>query len=254
MLLKFVQAALVAAVLCASPRAALADEIRVFASTALKSTFDEIGPVFEQRTGHRLILPYHSSADTRKRMKAGEGFDVAITEFDAFQELVQEGVSVADPVSVIAVNAVQLAWPASTPKPDISTVEKLKAALLAAKSISYSDPALGGGSSVYFQSLIERLGIGEAVRAKAVKAKSGQGAAPVAEGKAEIGIAQASEIVALKNLSAVDIMPDDPKSRSTYGVGASSKSASLVAARQFVAFLKSPEGAAGLRRNGLSPN
>jgi molybdate transport system substrate-binding protein len=254
MFVEFIKGAAVAVFLCVGLNAAQAAEIRVFASTALKSTFDEIGPVFEQRTGHKLILPYYSSADTRKRMKAGEAFDVAITEFDAFQELVREGVTVADPVSVIAVNAVQLAWPAAGPKPDFSTVEKLKSVLLAAKSISYSDPALGGGSSVYFQSLIERLGIADAVRAKEVKAKSGQGAMPVAEGKAEIGVAQASEIVTLKSLSAEAIMPDDPKSRSIYGVGASSKSGNLAAAREFVAFLKSPEGTAAMRKNGLSPN
>jgi molybdate transport system substrate-binding protein len=254
MFLELMKGAAVAVFLGVSATAAQAAEIRVFASTAMKSTFDEIVPVFEQRTGHKLILPYYSSADTRKRMKAGEAFDVAITEFDAFQELVKEGVTVADPVSVVAVNAVQLAWPAAGPKPDISSVEKLKAVLLGAKSISYSDPALGGGSSVYFQSLIERLGIADAVRAKDVKAKSGQGALPVAEGKAEIGVAQASEIVTLKTLSAAAIMPDDPKSRSIYGVSASVKSGNLAAARVFVAFLKSPEGIAAMRRNGLSPN
>ena len=126
MFFKFIRGAAVAMFLCLGASAAPAAEIRVFASTALKSTFDEIVPVFEQRSGHKLILPYYSSAETRKRMKAGEAFDVAITEFDAFQELVKEGVAVADPVSVIAVNAVQLAWPAAGPKPDISTVEKLR--------------------------------------------------------------------------------------------------------------------------------
>ncbi|MDB5641558.1 MAG: transporter substrate-binding protein [Hyphomicrobiales bacterium] len=234
--------------------AARAADIRVFASTAMKAAFDELGPLFEQRTGHTLILPYYSSADTRKRMKAGEAFDVAITEFDAFQDLVKEGLPVAEPVTVIAVNAVQLPWPVGGPKPDIATIEKLKAVLMAARSISYSDPALGGGSSVYFQSLIERLGIADVVRAKEVKAKSGQGAVPVAEGRADIGVAQASEIVTLKNLAAVAIMPDDARSRSVYGVGVSAKANSLAAARDFVAFLKSPEGIAGMRRNGLSPN
>lgn len=254
MFFQSIKGAAMAALLCVGASAAHSAEIQVFASTALKSTFDEIGPVFEQRTGHKLVLPYYSSADTRKRMKAGEAYDVAITEFDAFQDLVKEGVAVVEPVTVVAVNAVQIAWPTSGPKPDISSAEKLKAVLLAAKSVSYSDPALGGGSSLYFQSLIERLGIAEAVRAKEVKAKSGQGALPVAEGKAEIGIAQASEIVTLKSLSAAAVMPDDPKSRSVYGVGVSAKAGDLPAARAFVAFLKSPDGVAAMRRNGLSPN
>src|SRR3954471_12560252 len=100
MFLDFVKGAAVAVFLVGAT-AAQAVEIRVFASTALKSTFDEIVPVFEQRSGHKLVLPYYSSADTRKRMKAGEAFDVAITEFEAFQELVKEGVTIADPLSVI---------------------------------------------------------------------------------------------------------------------------------------------------------
>lgn len=232
--------------------AACATEIKVIASTAMKSSFDEIVPVFEQRTGHKLVLPYYSSADGRRRMKEGEAFDVAITDIEAFHALVKDGVAVADPVTVIAINAVELAYPASAPKPDVSTPDKLKSVLLAAKSISYSDPALGGGSSVYFQSVIEQLGIAENVRAKDVKARSGQGAAPVAEGKAEIGIAQASEIVSLKDISSVPIMTEDPKSRSIYGIGISAKSQQMETARAFVAFLKSPESVAALRRNGLS--
>jgi molybdate transport system substrate-binding protein len=231
---------------------ASAAEIKVIASTAMKSSFDEIIPVFEQRTGHKVVLPYYSSADGRRRMKEGEAFDVAITDLEAFHALVKDGVSVADPVTVVAINAVELAYPSSALKPDVSTPEKLKSVLLSAKSISYSDPALGGGSSVYFQSVIEQLGIAEIVRAKDVKAKSGQGAVPVAEGKAEIGIAQASEIVSLKGLSSTPIMTEDPKSRSIYGIGISAKSQQMEAARAFVQFLKSPEALSGLRRNGLS--
>ncbi len=229
-----------------------ANEIKVIASTAMKSSFDELVPIFEQRTGHRVILPYYSSADGRRRIKEGEAFDVTITDLEAFHALVKEGVAVLDPVSIVGINAVELAYPAAGPKPDVSTPDKLKAMLLAAKSVSYSNPALGGGSSVYFQSVLAQLGIAEIVRAKEVLAPSGQGAVPVAQGQAEIGIAQASEIVSLKSLASVPIMTDDPKSRSVYGIGISAKSQQSEAARAFVQFLKSPESVDALKRNGLS--
>jgi molybdate transport system substrate-binding protein len=250
----FIKAAFALLFLGGGIPAALASDIKVIASTAMKSTFDELMPVFEKRTGHKVILPYYASADGRQRMREGEAFDVAITDLEAFHGLVKDGVALVDPVSVVAVNAVELAYPVSAGKPDVSTPDKLRAVLLAAKSISYSDPALGGGSSVYFQSVIEQLGIADAVRAKAVKAKSGQGAAPASEGQAEIGIAQASEIVVLKNMGSVPIMTDDPKSRSVYGIGVSAKSEQVEAARLLVQFLKSPEALAAMKRNGLNAN
>ena len=239
--------------LCLSASALRADEINVVASSALKAAFNELVPVFEKASGHKLILPYDPSAVGRSKLASGEAFDVAIVDRASFQELVSKGLRLAAPFSVLAVNSAQLAYTAGKPKPDVSSPEALKATVLAAKSMSYSDPALGGSSSNYFVGVAEKLGILEQVRAKAIVTKPGQGAFPVGEGRAEIGIAQASEVALVKGVAGIDIFPEDPRSRSVYAIGVSASAAHPAGAQAFVAFLKSPEAVALMKSKGLQP-
>ena len=246
-------AALAAFITLASGSATRADEIKVMASTAMKSAFDEIVPVFEKASGHKVNLPYDSSAEGRRKLSAGEPFDIAMTASEVMEQLAKEGLALSGPVTLIAINAASLAYPVGKLKPDVSSADALKATVLAAKSMSMSDPALGGGSSNYFMGVAERLGITEQVRAKAVLTKPGQGAFPVGEGRAEIGIAQASEIALVPGVTGVPLFPDDPKSRSSVVAAISAKSAHAAAAKAFLDFLKSPQATAVFKAKGLQP-
>ena len=111
-------------------------------------------------------------------MEAGEEFDVTITSPAALEGFAKRGVILASPIAVVGVNSVFLAYKPGRQKPDISTPDALKAVLLKANAISYSDPAAGGGSSNYFMSVIQQLGIVEEIEKKAIITKPPEGTFP----------------------------------------------------------------------------
>src|SRR5262249_5150117 len=85
-----------------------------------------------------------------------------------------------------------------------SSPEALKRTLLAAKSITYSDPANGGASGIHFANVLERLGIVNEIKPKTLLAKPGDETAGwVANGKAEIGVHQ---IQVLRSVAGVEIV------------------------------------------------
>ncbi len=145
-----------------------------------------------------------------------------------------------------------LAFKRGHPVPDVSTPDALKATLLAAKSFSFSDPALGGASSVYFAGVVAGLGITDAVMKKATLTKVGEGAVPLANGLVEFAVAQSSEYALLPGLDGVPIAPGDPKSKGSFAAGVSAKSVQPDTARAFVRFLLSPESIAVRKAAGLS--
>jgi molybdate transport system substrate-binding protein len=233
--------------------AALAATINLLAPGAYKAALDSIAPAFEKASGHHLVLKYAPSAIIAQWVEGGEQFDVAITAPAALKTFAQAGKVLADPQPVIGVNGVLLAYRSGMQKPDVSTPEALKSALLAAKRISFSDPAAGGSSSNYFISVVKQLGIEDEVKRKSVLTKPAEGAFPVLEGKADIGVAQMSEVAMAKGLESVALNPADPKSNSSYAAGISSRSQQGDAARAFIAFIVSPEGLAIRRATGLAP-
>jgi molybdate transport system substrate-binding protein len=139
-------------------------------------------------------------------------------------------------------------------KPDVATPESFKAALLATKSIAYTDPAAGGTSGIYFTSLADRLGIGDAVKAKSVLTKGGREAAiEVSEGRAEMAIVFISEALVVKGVTVAGPLPPSLQDYSAYAAAIPASSTDPAAAKAFVAALTSPEMAERWRRNGFEP-
>lgn len=139
------------------------------------------------------------------------------------------------------------------PKPDISTAEKLKTALLATKSISYADPAKGGASGVYFAKVIDRLGIADQMKSKTVLVPGPEAGELVAKGEVERGVAQASEIAAVPGTQVVGPLPGDLNSAIVFAVGIGSTSKDPAAAKSLIELLTSPTGAAVLKSKGMDP-
>ena len=138
--------------------------------------------------------------------------------------------------------------------PDVATPEAFKAALVAARSIAFTNPAEGGTSGIYFAGLAERLGIGDASRAKAVLTKGGREAAvEVAEGRAELAIVFISEAVAVKGVRLAGPLPPPLQDYSVYAAAIPASSTDPAAARAFVAALASAEMAERWRSNGFEP-
>jgi len=225
--------------------------IVVLGSVAVRGALDKLGPMFEKTSGRKVVIQYDSAAALASRAATGEGYDVVVTSVSAVDGFVKTGAVAADTEAVVGTAVASLVYKHGTPKPDISSPDALKAVLLAAKSISFSDPAAGGASSVYFAGVAQRLGISDAVMQKATLTKVGEGAIPVGTGQTQYAVAQSSEYAVIPGLDGVPIFPADPKSTSKFAAAVSTKSAQPDAARAFVIFMRSPDGTAVRNAMGL---
>ena len=137
------------------------------------------------------------------------------------------------------------------PKPDISTTEAFKQALVATRSITYVDPAQGATSGIYFASLLEKFGIADALKPKTTLVPGGYPAELVAKGEVEMVVHQISEIVPVKGVTLVGPLPKDIQKVTVYSAGLTTKATTADVARAFVAFLTSPAMKAKFAAAGL---
>ena len=142
---------------------------------------------------------------------------------------------------------------AGAPLPDITTDEAFKRALLAAKSVAYIDPKAGGSSGIYVDKLLQRLGIADQVRAKAVLVQGGAVADKVADGEAEIGVHQISEILPVAGVTLVGPLPADIQNFTVYAAGVGSAAKDTAAAKGFVEFLAGPHALPIIKAKGMAP-
>jgi molybdate transport system substrate-binding protein len=230
-----------------------AAEVKVLTSVALTSALDELAPQFERATGSKLKIEYSLISDIRKRIIAGETADVIILSRPVMDELQKQDKFASGSVANVAGTPVAVTVRAGTPKPDISSADALKRSLLAAKSIVYADPAKGGASGVYFAHVVDQLGIAEQLKSKTILVPGAQAADTVAKGEAEIGVAQASEIVPVSGAQLVGPLPGEFASITSFsaGIGASTKVAE--AAKSLILFLKGPVAAPVFKSKGFEP-
>jgi molybdate transport system substrate-binding protein len=139
------------------------------------------------------------------------------------------------------------------PKPDISTVDKFKQALLAAKSVAYIDPASGGSSGIYVDKLLVKLGIADQIRPKTKLKNGGHVADLIVSGEAELGIHQISEIVPVKGATLVGPLPKEIQNTTTYAAGLSTSVKDKDAAKELIDYLSGPDAAAVLKSKGMEP-
>jgi molybdate transport system substrate-binding protein len=228
-------------------------EVKVLASVALTSALDELAPQYERASGNKLKIEYSLISDIKKRMIAGETTDVAILSRPAIDDLQKMDKFAPGSIANVAGTPVSIAAKAGAPKPDISTVDALKRTLLAAKSIVYADPAKGGASGVYFAHVIDQLGIGDKLKAKTILVPGAQSGDVVAKGEAEIGVAQASEIVPVAGAQLVGPLPGEFASMTlfTAAIGAGSKAPE--AAKSLIQFLTGSTAAPVFKAKGFQP-
>ncbi len=243
--------ALAAMCVVLAPVAGQAAEVKLLASVAIKSMFDQVIPAFEKASGDTVVVQYATAAGTAKQIESGVPFDVAVTVQKSTDALVKSGAVLAQPRPVVGVAVAALAYREGSKRPDISTDAKFKSVVLSAPRISLSDPALGGASAVYFLSVVKRLGIDAQVGPRLINTKPGEGAMPVQTGEARYGVAMTSEVAAVKGVRAVPIFPTDPASSLVLVASISSKANQPAAAAAFVKYLQSPAAMRLRRKNGL---
>ena len=203
----YVTGALLSLSLLASSGLARADEIKVMASVALKSTLDDLAAKFESAGGGKVKMVYGLAAQLKQRVSDGEADDVAVLIRSMMEDLLKQGKLAAGSLTNVGGTPVAIAIRAGAPKPDIGTVDALKHTLIAAKSISYSDPAKGGASGVYFAKVIDQLGLTDELKAKTILVPGAQAPELVAKGQAELGVAQGSEIVPVAGTEILGPLP-----------------------------------------------
>jgi molybdate transport system substrate-binding protein len=241
------------AALVLSGAIAQAAEVKVLTSVALKSVLDELAPAFEKKTGDKLIIDYGLAADQKKRILDGERADLIILTRAMMEDLAKQNKLTADGLVNVAGTPVAVAARAGAPKPDISTAEAFKQALLSAKSIVYADPAKGGLSGIVAARAIERLGIADQMKAKTILVPGAQSGDVVAKGEAELGIAQASEIVPVAGAQLIGPLPGELGTMTRFTGGICAESQSVPAAKAVIEFLTSPDAAASFKPKGFEP-
>lgn len=229
--------------------AASAADITVLSSTGLTSTLDLLGKTYEARSGDRLLVTYATTGQLKKRIDDGEAFDLCILTAPMVDELVRSG-KVAGPRIDLARSGIGVAVRKGAPKPDISTAAAFKQALLAAKSVAYT---ASGASGTYFAGLIDRLGIGDAVRAKARILPGGPAAEPVAKGEAELAVQQISELLPVAGTELAGPLPPDLQFVTLFSAGISAGSHDAPRARALADFLTTPDAIAVIRVKGMEP-
>ena len=230
--------------------AAEAVEIKVLSAGAVRAMVTELAQAFEKQTGHTVALAFGTVGVTRKRL-AEEPADVVILTDVAIDESSAQGAVVAGSRSDIARTGMGVGVRDGAPKPDISTPDALKQALLATRSLTYVDPAQGATSGIHFASLLQKLGIADAVKSKTTLVPGGYPAELVARGEVEMVVHQISEIVPVKGVTLVGPLPKELQKVTTYSAGLAKKAASPEVARAFVAFLTAPATKAKLAAAGL---
>jgi molybdate transport system substrate-binding protein len=235
-------------------QAAGAAEIRVYASIALRSSLAEIVPAYERASGNKVHLEVTTVAALKKRIEAGEAFDAAVLTPAALGDLakagkVQEGSNVAVARSGLGVGVRK-----GMAKPDISTVNAFKSALLAAKSIGYTDPALGGASGVYTAKMIQDMKMVDELKSKTVLTKGSPGLAEAfTKGEVELGLTQISELLPMKDVDVVGPYPADLQHYTVFAGAVAAGTREKAASDAFLKTLASPEAAAVYKAKGLEP-
>ena len=229
-------------------------EIQVISGGAFKQVLNALAAQYHKETGNKLDITYKTVGQHVALIRDDkEKFDVAILTPEAIDNLAKEGKVVSGTRADLAKTGVGVVVKAGAPLPDISTVDAFKRTLLAAKSVAYIDPKAGGSSGIYVGALLQRLGIADQINAKAVFVHGGAVADHIADGEAEIGIHQISEILAVAGVTLVGPLPAEIQNFTVYaaGVGASAKDGA--AARALVEFLAGPHALPIIKAKGMQP-
>jgi molybdate transport system substrate-binding protein len=233
-----------------------AAELKVLSAIGMQSVMEDLGPKFERATGHKLAISFATAGAAVKRAQGGEAADVVIATRQGIDGLVKNGKAAADNVTVLASAGISVAIRKGAPKPDISSPDALKRTLLAAKSISYVDPASGGASGIHFIKVLDRLGIANEMKSKTVfpnpKAPAEVGVL-VAKGEAEIGVHIIVELISVAGIDLVGPLPGDLQNTIVFSAAIMSGAKDATAAKALVNFLRTPEAVAVIKAKGMEP-
>ncbi len=229
--------------------------LTAYMSIGVQSAVKDLIPEFEKSTSQRIEATWATSTNLDKRLRAGDAADLLISTRGGIEALIREGKVVAGSAVDIASSGVGIAVRKGDARPDISTPDALKRTLLAARSISYSDPAAGGTSGVHFAKVLERLGIADQMKAKAkFPPPNGLSASLLMTGESDLAIQQIQELSSVAGVEVIGPLPDELQLITTFTAGIPTASGQASAADAFVRFLQSPHAQSVMGKKGLEPS
>ncbi|MDE1917984.1 MAG: substrate-binding domain-containing protein [Sphingomonadales bacterium] len=237
-----------------APPSAIAP-LHVLTSGGFNAAFDVLAAQYTKANGTPIIIGHGPSMGTTAnaipaRLARGEDADVVILARSALDDLVAKGKVSADTPVDLALSKIAVAVKEGALAPDISSVAAVRQALLAARSIAWSDSASG----VYIQTtMLDKLGVAQQVRAKGRMIPATPVGQIVAQGEAEIGFQQLSELLPVKGIRIVGLLPDSLQKVTAFSGGVVATSRHSAQARALLKFLTSSKAEKAIRASGMEP-
>jgi molybdate transport system substrate-binding protein len=243
-------AAIIALSMTQSGGAAHAAEIRVLSSAAPRGVLRELSPDFERATGHRLAIRYEFAADLKRRIEAGDPFDVAILPPEMADDLMRRGKLAAGSRVDLGRTGIGVAVRRGAAKPDVGTVDEFRRALLAAPTVAYAD---GGTTGLHIRNMLTRLGIAETMKPKLRPYPSGGAVAALARGEADLVVIGVSPILDVAGVELVGWLPPELQSYVVFTASIGAAASDADAARTLLTALTSPVAVELFKARGFEP-
>jgi len=222
----------------------------VVCTMSCKEALIELVPVFERERGFPVEITYGAGPELARKISSGVRADIFVGPEEFSGPLIDEGRLSGSTRTAFAHSSAAVAIKAGTARPDISTPQKLKDALLAAKAVCYSR----GASGIHFVQACERLGIADVVAAKLVKPRPGEMVGPVlVRGEADIGVQQPAELLPVAGIDIIGPLPPELRQTIVYGATVFTGSTQHEGNRAFVEFMRSQGAREVLHETGLDP-
>jgi molybdate transport system substrate-binding protein len=227
-----------------------AAEITLLSSTAMREALEDLVPMFEKASGHKVTIVFKSGVDVSAALRAGAVADIAVSTGEALDELAKEGRIVTGSRVDFARPRVGVAVRSGAPKPDISTPDGFRNALLAAKSIGYSK----GPSGIHLEGVMKRLGIFDQIKSKLIQPALGvRVGSLVARGEADIGVQQINELLPIPGIDFVGPLPGELQTVLVYSLAAPAMAKERDAAAALVKYLTSEAVLPVFKKLGMDP-
>lgn len=242
-------AAVCSLVILAQSFVAGAAEVKVLSAGAMRGVMNELGPRFEQATGHKLVIQFGEVGALKRQIDTGEAFDVAMLTAPLMDDLVKEGKIASGTRTDIARSGLGVIARAGAPKPDISSVDAFKRAMLDAKSFAY---AKEGATANHVALLFERLGIAEHMQPKLMPVALASES--VAKGEAELGLVIMSAFGSVPGIELIGPLPSELQNYVRFAAGASAAAKEPAGSKALIDFLKAPTAIPVLKAKGMEPS
>lgn len=224
-------------------------ELHVLASNGIKAVVEDLRTQSERAIGHTISVQYRPTAALKQEIDAGEPFDVVIVTVESIAQLSKEGKTVGGEGTPLSRVGVGIGIRKGAPRPDISTPEAIKRALLGAKAIAYGSV---GASTPYITRMFDALGIADTMKAKTLLFDTSEGTnGAVADGKADFGITLVSEILPVKSVELLGPFPEEFQGYVRFSAAVSANAKNPEAASALIKFLAGPDALPSIKARGM---